>query len=58
MRYNYRCNNEECTSYDVVVSVEKPMSESSKIELCRKCNSVLTRQYSVPSIGTSDGFKK
>jgi predicted nucleic acid-binding Zn ribbon protein len=58
MTYNYTCKNEDCALTDLVVSINKSMSESSREERCKSCNGVLVRQYTAPSIGTSDGFKK
>ena len=58
MKYNYKCINEKCVAGNKVVSIEKPMSESGKVELCKSCSKDLVRQFTVPSISTGDGFKR
>ena len=57
MKYRYVCNNLDCVNLGVSSVVEKPMSESSREELCKKCNYVLTRKFDASGIKTGDGFK-
>lgn len=54
MRYAYECNNEKCDMKKI--TIEKPMSESGRVEYCSKCKHVLSRVYSL-GISTGDGFK-
>jgi len=51
MRYAYKCN--KCHT-EVVIN--KPMTESSKTELCPSCKEIMVRDYKV-SVSTGDGFK-
>ncbi len=53
MTYEYRCD--KCNSNLVI---DKSMSDSSRKEFCKECKNKLTRIFSIPSISTSDGFKK
>jgi len=53
MRYLY-----ECKKCNKTITINKPMSESSKEEHCDTCDSVIERIFVAPSIGTNDGFKK
>lgn len=55
MRYEYECTNIKCEVVKVVV--EKPMAESSRIELCEVCKQQLSRVYNAVGIVTSDGVK-
>lgn len=55
MRYGYECKNEKCEIRKI--TIEKPMSESDRIEHCKECGKVLSRVYNV-GIATGDGFKK
>ena len=57
MRYNYKCVNDKCNDKDKVVVVDKPMSESNRVELCSSCTEVLNRIYSISGIKTGDGIK-
>jgi len=54
MRYLYQCDNEKCKVKEVIIN--KPMVDSSRIELCSVCGQELTRQYNT-SIVTGDGCK-
>ena len=53
MIYNYKCP--KCNK---VTKIEKPMSESGKLEKCSVCNGVMNRVYDAPSISTGDGMKR
>jgi len=57
MKYLYKCVNKECTKYLHSVVVDKPMAESSKVEHCKICSTVLTRDYKLGGITTGDGTK-
>ena len=58
MIYNYKCNNEECSKHGKDQPINKPMSESSKVEYCTECGEELKRDYSGgASIKTGDGTK-
>ena len=52
MVYVYKCPNCE-----TVVEINKPIAESSRVEHCEKCNSVLNRCYNISGIKTGDGIK-
>jgi len=58
MVYLYKCINEKCDGCNVVVEVNKPMSEVNNEETCKTCSSTLNRVYTAPSVATGDGFKK
>jgi len=51
MKYEY-----ECKKCNKKVSIDKPMSESSKKEYCPDCKEEMSRVFSL-GIKTSDGFK-
>ncbi len=57
MKHEYHCHNLNCEDFSKVVIIDKPMSESSRYELCEKCTWDLKRIYSVTGIKTADGFK-
>lgn len=54
MRYMYKCNDDTCSVGDMTIL--KPMSECSKVELCPNCKKPMVRVYKT-AISTSDGFK-
>jgi hypothetical protein len=56
--YEYRCVNESCEKFEDKVSVNKPMMESSRREICSSCLKTMDRVYSAFSVKTADGFKK
>ena len=55
--YKYKCTNNSCTITGKVKEINKPMTESSKIEICPICNAVLQKVFSVGAIKTGDGVK-
>jgi len=57
MRYLYKCSNDKCVNVGKTITINKPISESSKEEFCQICGSVLVRIYSVGAIKTGDGVK-
>lgn len=57
MRYNYNCQNEKCSMFEKQVTVNKPMAESSRVELCEECKKELRRDFSGGAIKTGDGVK-
>ena len=56
MTYEYKCTNENCILYDVVVEIQKPLKDSSKKEYCKECRNELKRIYKF-GCKTSDGVK-
>lgn len=57
MRYEYKCESEECNCNEEIVIIDKPMAEVSRDEFCEKCKSKLKRVYSTCGIKTHDGYK-
>ena len=55
MRYLYKCNNNKCETNDVVV--DKPISESGRVETCPSCKQTADRVFKVNGIVTGDGVK-
>ncbi|WP_373074015.1 FmdB family zinc ribbon protein [Sulfurimonas sp.] len=53
MKYNYVCD--KCKKD---IEVNKPMSESSRDEFCKVCETKMRRIYSAPVIRTADGLRK
>lgn len=57
-RYNYKCTNTSCREVNVLVTINKPMSEVSNVERCKECSAELKRDYSgIGAIKTGDGIK-
>lgn len=52
MRYLYKCPHCEKE-----VTIEKPISESNRVEYCDICESELNRVWIAPTITTGDGLK-
>lgn len=57
MKYLYKCTNDKCSENQKEVTVDKPMSESSREEHCEVCKKSLTREYKLGGITTGDGTK-
>jgi predicted nucleic acid-binding Zn ribbon protein len=57
MTYLYKCENENCKNVDVIIEINKSITESSKEETCEWCAEKLKRVYTSPGVKTSDGFK-
>ena len=58
MKYLYECKNENCSCYKMAVTIDKPMSESSREEVCECCKEVIQRVFTSPGIKTfNDGYK-
>lgn len=53
MTYLYECA--KCKSGEITII--KPMSESSKIEICTECKAELNRIFTSSGIKTADGYK-
>ena len=51
MTYLYNCSHCKADR-----TIEKPMSESNKAEVCKWCNTEMVRVYNT-GIRTTDGFK-
>ena len=56
MVYKYICDNTTCIKNGIEVSVKKPMTDASRVEYCKECDSKLRRSYNTLSISTGDGF--
>lgn len=57
MKYDFKCQNEEC--FEFGITVEKEMSINDyKTPKCEYCGKTMERVYSSYSIKTSDGFKR
>jgi len=52
MKYPYECK--ECGT---TMTIDKPMAESSRVEVCVVCGTELKRVYKVGAIKTGDGVK-
>ena len=52
MKYPYKCP--KCENKETVT---KMMAESSREEKCSKCDTVMKRVWTAPSIATADGRK-
>lgn len=46
-----------CPHCNKETTIDKPMSESDRVEHC-ECGEVLKRVYGSPSVITADGYKK
>jgi predicted nucleic acid-binding Zn ribbon protein len=57
VKYLYECKNENCKCYEIPVEITKPMSESSKEEVCEYCREIMQRVFTSPGVKTSDGYK-
>ena len=44
-----------CPKCNISIEISKPLSDSSKIELCEKCDTTLQRKYTCPAISVSGG---
>lgn len=56
--YNYKCTNVACLKLEEAVSIQKPMSESSRKEECEECKQELSRIFSLGGHQTfGDGYK-
>lgn len=53
MKYTYRCTH--CEKKTII---DKPMTQSDRVEHCEICESELKRIYESPSVKTNDGVKK
>ena len=53
MTYKY-----ECKSCEIVSLIDKPMSESGRVEICPVCKSELKRVWESSAIKTGDGMKR
>ena len=51
--YEYKCKCSPKTH----LMISKPMAESSKVEICKKCGRELVRVFTAPRIRTGDGLK-
>jgi predicted nucleic acid-binding Zn ribbon protein len=52
MKYSYKCEN--CEKKTII---EKPMSESGRVEFCEICENELKRVYEPTTVVTADGIK-
>jgi predicted nucleic acid-binding Zn ribbon protein len=58
MTYLYKCENEKCKNFDVVVEIQKLMKDSDRHEACQLCTQDMVRVYTAPGIKTfGDGYK-
>lgn len=58
MFYAYKCENEKCVAKDKEVSINKPISECGREELCKECNEPMNRIYNIAGHQTfGDGYK-
>ena len=58
MKYQYKCENENCKNVGIIVEIDKPIKDSDRRESCEWCAQDLVRVWVSPSVKTSDGFKK
>jgi len=57
MIFNFKCNNESCENYDVIVERNISSKDLEK-QVCEKCNEPIKRIWNTSvSIKTSDGYK-
>jgi len=56
MIYAYKCTNEKCENYDIVVDIIKGTTQADQPEFCEKCHKELKRVYSFAT-KTNDGLK-
>ena len=57
MKYDFKCQNEECFEHGITIEKDIPLNEYKEPN-CEYCNKKMERVYSSYSIKTSDGFKK
>jgi len=58
MTYLYKCVNQHKECNNKTTEINKPMSESSKEEVCPHCGHIMDRVYTSPGIKTAgDGYK-
>jgi len=57
MKYDFKCQNEECFEFGITVEKEM-LSKDYKAPKCEYCEKYMERVYNTFSVKTSDGFKR